>query len=205
MSTDPRIDAYIAAKAEFARPILTHLRARIHAVCPHVEETIKWSMPFFSVAGRPLANMAAFKSHASFGFWDRNALLSTKEFAGLADKEREAMGIYGRLESLADLPDQDILDAQIREAVARIESGERPKRAAKPAKPEAEVPPALAEALAADAVANKTFTEFPPGCRREYCEWIAEAKRPETRDKRIADTIAWLREGKRRNWKYEDC
>ena len=204
-STDPRIDAYIAARAEFARPILTHLRARIHAVCPHVEETIKWSMPAFMVGGRPLANMAAFKAHASFGFWDRNALLSTKEFEALAEKEREGMGVYGRLESLADLPDQHMLDAQIREAVSRIESGERPKRAAKPAKPEAEVPPALAEALALDAAANKTFTEFPPSCRREYCEWIAEAKRPETRDKRIADTIAWLRDGKRRNWKYENC
>lgn len=205
MPTDPRIDAYIAGKAAFARPILAHLRARIHAVCPHVEETIKWSMPAFMVGGRPLANMAAFKAHASFGFWDRNALLSAKEFEALAVKDREGMGLYGKLESLADLPDQDRLDAQIREAVARIESGERPKRAAKPPKPEAEVPPALAAALAGDALANKTFTDFPPSCRREYCEWIADAKRPETRDKRIADTIVWLREGKRRNWKYENC
>jgi uncharacterized protein YdeI (YjbR/CyaY-like superfamily) len=205
MPTDPRVDAYIASRAAFARPILAHLRARIHAVCPHAEEAIKWSMPAFMVGGRPLANMAAFKAHASFGFWDRNALLSTKEFEALAAKDREGMGVYGRLESLADLPDQAALDAQIREAVARIESGERPKRAAKPPKPEAEVPPALAEALAGDAMASKTFTDFPPGCRREYCEWIAEAKRPETRDKRVTDTIAWLREGKRRNWKYENC
>jgi uncharacterized protein YdeI (YjbR/CyaY-like superfamily) len=205
MPTDPRIDAYIAAKAEFARPILTHLRARIHAVCPHVEEAIKWGMPAFMVGGRPLANMAAFKAHASFGFWDRNALLSTPDFGALAAKDRQGMGVYGRLESLADLPDQARLDAQIREAVSRIESGERPRRAAKLPKSEAEVPPALVQALAADAAANKTFTEFPPGCRREYCEWVAEAKRPETRDKRIAETIAWLREGKRRNWKYENC
>jgi uncharacterized protein YdeI (YjbR/CyaY-like superfamily) len=205
MPKDPRVDAYIAARADFARPILTHLRARIHAVCPQVEETIKWSMPAFTVGGRLLANMAAFKAHASFGFWDRNALLSSKEFEALAARDREGMGVYGKLETLADLPDQDALDAQIREAVARVESGERPKRAAKSPKPEAEVPAALAEALAGDAAANKTFTEFPPGCRREYCEWVAEAKRPETRDKRIADTIAWLREGKRRNWKYENC
>ncbi len=205
MPKDPRIDTYIASKPDFARPILTHLRARIHAVCPHVEETIKWSMPAFMVSGRPLANMAAFKAHCSFGFWDRNALLSTKEFAALAAKDREGMGVYGRLESLADLPGHDALDAQIREAVARIESGERPKRATKPPKPEAEVPPALAEALAGDAAASKTFGEFPPSCRREYCEWISEAKRPETRDKRVAETIAWLREGKRRNWKYENC
>src|SRR3569623_1143497 len=140
MPTDPRIDAYIAGKAAFARPILAHLRARIHAVCPHVEETIKWGMPAFMVGGRLFANMAAFKAHASFGFWDRNALLSTKESEALAARDREGMGVYGRLESLADLPGQDALDAQIREAVARIESGGRPKRAAKPPKPE--VPPA---------------------------------------------------------------
>jgi len=197
MPTDQRIDAYIAAKAEFARPILAHLRERFHAVCPEVEETIKWGMPFFVYRGQLLANMAAFKAHASFGFWDRGGMAT--------GREKEGMGQFGKLESLADLPGDEELEASIRQAMALIETEDRPKRAARPPKPEAEVPPALAEALAADAAASKTFTEFPPGCRREYCEWIAEAKRPETRDKRVADAIAWLREGKRRNWKYENC
>jgi len=162
-------------------------------------------LPFFTIGGRPFAKLAAFKAHASFGFWDRNALLSTKEFEALGTKEREGMGLYGKLESLAALPDDAALAAQIREAGARIASGERPKRAGKAPTPEAEVPRELAEALAGDAAASKTFADFPPRCRREYCEWIAEAKRPETRDKRVAETIAWLREGKRRNWKYENC
>ena len=205
MPTDPRVDAYIASKAEFARPILAHLRARLHAVCPEIEETIKWSMPFFTIGGRPFANMAAFKAHASFGFWDRNALLSTKEFEALGTKEREGMGLYGKLESLADLPDDDALDAQIREAGARIASGERPKRAGKAPKPEAEVPRELAEALVGVVAVCLSFVVFLFCCRREYCEWISDAKRPETRDKRVAETIAWLREGKRRNWKYENC
>lgn len=197
MTTDPRIDTYIAAHADFARPILTHLRARLHAVCPDVEETIKWGMPFFLYRGRPLANMAAFKAHASFGFWDR---------AGMgAGGERDGMGQYGRLTSLADLPEDDALDAAIGEAVKLAAAEDRPKRAARPAKPEAEIPPALADALAADAAANATFTAFAPSCRREYCEWIADAKRPETRDKRVAEAIGWLREGKKRNWKYESC
>ncbi|MFA5966300.1 MAG: YdeI/OmpD-associated family protein [Sphingomonas sp.] len=197
MTTDPRITAYIAGRADFARPILEHLRARLHAVSPDIEETIKWGMPFFLHRGRPLANMAAFKAHASFGFWDRNG----KE-SGPAG---EGMGQFGRLTSLADLPDDAALDAAIREVLALREAGDHPRRAARRARPEAEVPPELAAALAADAVANDTFAAFPPSCRREYCEWIAEARRPQTRDKRVAEAIAWLREGKRRNWKYENC
>lgn len=205
MPTDPRVDAYIADKPDFARPILEHLRARIHAVRPDVEETIKWSMPFFTIGGRPFANMAAFKAHASFGFWGRTALLASEPFKDVAAKDNDGMGLYGKLVTLADLPDDAALDVQIREAAARVASGERSKRSARSPKPEAEVPPALADALAADAAASATFNAFPPSCRREYCEWIAEAKRPETRDKRVAEAIVWLREGKRRNWKYESC
>lgn len=208
-STDPhydsRIDAYIAGKPDFARPILEHLRARLHAACPDVAETIRWGMPSFSHAGRPLATMAAFQRHASFGFWDREALLGNTAFADIAAADREGMGLYGKLTSLADLPSDDVLDAQIRAAAARAESGDRPKRPARAPRAEAEVPPALAAALAEDAGASATWDAFPPGARREYCEWIGEAKRDDTRAKRVADAIAWLRDGKRRNWKYESC
>jgi uncharacterized protein YdeI (YjbR/CyaY-like superfamily) len=196
-NVDPRIDAYIERQADFARPILTRLRARVHSVCPEVEETIKWSMPSFTYRGRPLANMAAFKAHAAFGFWDRQALAT--------GQEGDAMGQFGRLTSIDDLPDDIVLDAKLREAATLIDSGERPRRAARPPKPEAEVPAALAEALAQDDIAAATFNAFPPSCRRDYCEWVAEAKRPETRDKRVAETIALLREGKKRHWKYESC
>lgn len=203
--TDPRIDDYIAGKAAFAQPILRHLRARLHAVCPDVEETIRWSMPSFTYRGRPLASMAAFKAHASFGFWDREALLGNTAFEDVAAADREGMGLYGKLTSLADLPDDDTLDAQIRAAAARAESADRPKRPPRAPRPEAEVPPALAAALAEDAQANATWTAFPPGCRREYCEWIGEARRDETRARRVAEAIGWLRDGRRRNWKYENC
>ena len=183
---DPRIDDYIAARADFARPILTWLRARVHAACPEVEEAIKWSMPAFGYRGRPLANMAAFKAHATFGFWDRQALAT--------GMEGEAMGQYGRIARLEDLPAAAVIEDQIRAAMARIDAGTT-----------AAVPEALADALATDAVAAAAFAAFPPGCRREYCEWIDEAKRPATRDKRVAEAVAWIREGKRRNWKYESC
>ena len=197
MPTDPRIDAYIAGKAAFAQPILTHLRALMHRHCPEVEETVRWSMPSFSYRGRPLASMAAFKQHAAFGFWDREALKT--------GQEGEGAGQFGKIRSLADLPDDAVLAAKIAEGIAMIDAGERPRRATRPPRPEPTVPPALVDALAQDAAAAATFTAFSPSCRREYCEWIDEAKREETRAKRVAETIAMLREGKKRNWKYEAC
>jgi uncharacterized protein YdeI (YjbR/CyaY-like superfamily) len=196
MPTDPRIDAYIEKQADFAKPILRHIRARMHAALPDVVETVKWSRPFFDYKGSPLAIMSGFKAHASFGFWRRDALAT--------GQEGEAMGQFGRLTSVADLPGDAELDALIREAAALVDAGEGAiKRKAKPAKPQLEVPPELAEALAGDAAASATFDGFPPSCRREYSEWIVEAKRPETKAKRVADAIGMLREGKRRNWKYE--
>ncbi|WP_326525452.1 YdeI/OmpD-associated family protein [Sphingomonas sp.] len=197
MTRDPRVDAYIAGRAAFARPILIWLRERVHAAAPGVEETVKWGVPAFVFGGRPLANMAAFKAHATFGFWNRAETAT--------GREGEAMGQMGRITALADLPGAATFETQVREAAALIASGTVAKRATKLPRPEADVPPALAGALAEDAAANATFTGFPPSCRREYCEWIAEAKRDETRRKRVAQTIEWLREGKRRNWKYENC
>jgi uncharacterized protein YdeI (YjbR/CyaY-like superfamily) len=197
MSFDPRIDAYIEKQAEFARPILTHIRERMHIALPEIEEAIKWSHGFFSYKGRPLAGMAAFKAHATFGFWDN----AVGESASSAAMQR------GKFTCVADLPDDATLDAQIREAAARIDAGKKPgwiKRGGPP-RPEAEVPPELAEALADDDAAAAAFNGFPPGCRREYCEWIAEAKRPETKARRVAEAVGWMREGKRRNWKYENC
>ncbi|MEO5867820.1 MAG: DUF1801 domain-containing protein, partial [Sphingomonas sp.] len=159
MPRNPRVDDYIAASADFAKPILTHLRARIHDVIPDVDETIKWRMPFFIYRGRPLANMAAFKAHAAFGLWDRAAI-------GMG-QEAEAMGQYGRLTTLSDLPADSDLDARLHEARVVVESGDRTKRPARPRKPEADVPPALAAALAGDDRARATFAAFPPSCRRE--------------------------------------
>ena len=197
MAKDPRIDAYIDTQADFPRPILIWLRERIHAVCPDVEEGIKWSMPAFSYAGRPLAHMAAFKAHASFGFWYRDAMET--------GKEGEAMGQFGRITSRADLPDTAAMEAQVREAVALIESGSIPKRTTKEPKPEAEVPPALAEALARDPEAAAVFDAFSPSARRDYCDWIADAKRDATRDKRVVEALGWIRDGKKRHWNYESC
>ena len=194
MARDPRVDAYIEKQADFAKPILHWLRERVHAACPEIEETIKWGMPSFYLQGKPVANMAAFKAHATFGVWDRD-VLST-------GKEGQAMGQYGRL-TADNLPPPEDVEQQVRASVELLRTGNRPRRERSDPKGEAEVPEAFAEALARNDPAAATFNGFPAGQRREYCEWIAEAKRPETRDKRIAQAVEWLCEGKRRNWKYE--
>jgi uncharacterized protein YdeI (YjbR/CyaY-like superfamily) len=198
MSRDPRIDAYIARQADFARPILEHLRSAVHAACPEVEESVKWSMPHFLHKGQMLAGMGAFKAHVTFGFW------RGKEVLGETGAERDAMGQFGRLASIDDLPEPPVLEALIRKAMALAEAGPKPRPKAAP-KPAPETPEDLRDALAAAPAARATFEAFPPSCRREYVEWIVEAKRPETRGKRVAQAVEWMAEGKRRNWKYENC
>jgi hypothetical protein len=181
MSTGPRIDAYIARQADFARPILEHLRVAVHAACPEAEETLKWSMPHFLYKGQMLAVL------------------------GETGAERDAMGQFGRLTSVADLPPDEILAALIRKAMALTDGGPRPSRPKASPKPELETPRELESALDSNSAARATFDGFPPSCRREYVEWVVEAKRPETRDKRIAQAVEWMAEGKRRHWKYEKC
>ncbi|HEY0131981.1 MAG TPA: YdeI/OmpD-associated family protein [Allosphingosinicella sp.] len=218
-ATDPSIDAYIARQADFARPILEHLRSAVHAACPEAEETLKWGMPHFLYKGQMLAGMAAFKAHATFGFWRSKDVLGETGLretgpgetglgeTGLGETgaEREAMGQFGRLTSVADLPPDDELQTLIRNAMALTDVGKRPARPRGAPKPALETPPELETALSANPAARATFDGFPPGCRREYVEWVAEAKRPETRDRRIAQAVEWMAEGKKRNWKYEKC
>jgi uncharacterized protein YdeI (YjbR/CyaY-like superfamily) len=196
--TDPRVDAFIEKKAAFAQPILRYIRQVVHRACPEVEETLKWSMPSFTYKGQILAGMAAFKEHATFGFW------RSKDVTGTEEAE-SAMGQFGRLKSVADLPDDAALEAMVRKAVALIDSGAKAPRPLKHPKPALEMPGDLDAALAANPAALATYDGFPPGQKREYLEWVTEAKRPETRAKRIAQAVEWMAEGKRRNWKYESC
>ncbi|WP_300621697.1 YdeI/OmpD-associated family protein [Dokdonella sp.] len=194
-ASDPRIDAYIAAAAPFAQPILARLRARVHEACPEVEETIKWGSPFFVYRGL-LCHMAAFKQHCAFGFW------KGKQIVG-EDAPEEAMGQFGRLGALADLPPKKVFVAYLKKAMALNEAGvPTATRAKKTPRPETAVPDDLAAALAGNAKARGTFEAFSPSQRREYVEWIAEARRAETRAQRLATTLEWLAEGKPRNWKY---
>lgn len=195
---DPRIDAYLAQAAPFARPILAELRARIHALCPEAEETLKWKAPAFTYRGKLLAVMAAFKAHVAFNLWHGAQVVEAAS--------NEAMGQFGRLTRIEDLPSRKAFAAPVKAAMALIESG-APKAGAKAAAPKPPVAPPedFRAALAANPMARATFEGFPPGKQRDYVDWILEAKRPDTRQRRIELAVAWLGEGKARNWKYETC
>ena len=198
MSREPRIDAYIAKAQPFARPILEKARERVHAVLPDAEETIKWSMPAYTVSGKIVLITAAFKAHAALNFWRGQELESSHSSVG-------AMGQFGKIRSLDELPNDDELDRLIREAAELAASAPAPRKVKHAPKPPIGMHPQFEAALDKAAKAKATFDAFPPSCRREYLEWVGEAKRDETRAKRIATAIEWLSEGKRRNWKYESC
>ena len=201
MNQNKRVDAYIAKTAPFAQPILQHLRELVHTACPEVEESIKWGHISFGYHGRILSGMAAFKGHATFGFWHQEMknILARDGF-----KTGDAMGLMGRITRLADLPADKILLRYIRTAVELHDSGAAARPAAKPKAP-LKTPPDLARALKTNPKAAGCWAGFSPSARREYIEWITEARRPETRTKRLETTLEWLAAGKARNWKYENC
>lgn len=204
---NPRVDAYLMKVSPFAQPILAHLRELIHKACPEVEETIKWSRPFFQYRGAILCNMSAFKEHCSFGFWGEEIGAVLRAAAVL---KNGGMGSLGRITSVADLPSDKQMLGWIRQAAAFVDSGQYTSpiaarhKVVKP-KPSLDTPAEFKAALQRNKKAAAVFAAFSPSCKREYVEWIAEAKRQETRDKRIATAVEWIAEGKQRNWKYKNC
>jgi len=195
---DPRIDAYIAKSADFAKPILKHLRKVVHAGCLDVQETMKWSMPHFDYKG-VMAGMAAFKEHCAFGFWKESLVFDSGKTA-----EKTAMGSFGCIKSLADLPNEKTLIGYVKKAAALNDAGIKAPGRTQPKKKEPfAVPDYFTAALKKNPKARKTFENFPPSKRREYVEWVTEAKREETRKERLATSIQWLAEGKTRHWKYQ--
>ena len=204
-TNDPRVDAYIEKAAPFAQPVLKHIRKLMHQACPRITESVKWGMPFFIQQGVILANMAAFKRHCAFGFWGSEM---KKLLAADGLESNQAMGSMGRITGMEDLPSDKMLLSYMRRAGELVDSGERTKsldRPKKTVKRPVRIPGELAAALKKNKLAAKAFEGFSPSCRREYAEWIAEAKRPETREKRLAQAIAWMAQGKTRYWKYANC
>ena len=196
------IDAYIAKAQPFAVPILERVRHVVRAACPEAEEALKWGAPHFVYRGKNLCLTAGFKGHAILGF------LHGEMVTGKTNHRMEAMGSVGRLKSIDDLPDEATLTAWVFRQMQLIDDGVKPPHLegrGKHPKPEIAMVPAFQTALNANAVAKGNYEGFPPSCRREYLEWIADAKREETREKRIAQAIAWLADGRKRNWKYGNC
>jgi len=196
MGRDSRIDDYIAKAAPFAQPILRHIRETVHAAVPGLVESIKWSMPHFLHNGKNLAGMAAFKAHCAMMIHGDG-------------RQGDAMGQFGKIAALSDLPGDNELKSKLVAARERIDAEgtalkKKPEGKKQP-KPELPIPAELVAALEANPAAKATLDAFAPSHRREYVEWISDAKQAATRDKRIAQAIEWLAEGKKRNWKYENC
>lgn len=196
MSREPRIDAYIANAQPFARPILEKLRERVHAVVPTAEETLKWNMPTYTVDGKILLITAAFKAHAALNFWRGKELDSNHSSVG-------AMGQFGKIAGVDDLPGDAELDRLIRDAAELAKSAPAQRQSRHAPKPPPQLHPEFAAALAEAPAAKAALDGFPLSAQREYLDWIAEAKHDSTRHKRIATAVEWLSDGKRYNWKYE--
>jgi uncharacterized protein YdeI (YjbR/CyaY-like superfamily) len=203
--SNPKVDAYVAKAAAFAQPILTHVRAVVHKACPDVVEEIKWGMPFFLHDGKILCHVAAFKAHCSLGFWGAEM---RKVLAADGVVKAGGMGSLGKITSVGELPPEKTLAGYVRQAAEFIDGGRGDnrvvvaRRVAKAPKPPVVVPAELAAALKKNKAAAAVFAGFSPSCKREYAEWIAEAKRAETRERRIAQAVEMIAEGKQRNWKY---
>ncbi len=199
---DPRIDAYIGKAADFAKPILLHIRQLVHGAAPQITETVKWGMPFFDYKG-PVCQMASFKQHAAFGFWKASALNDPNGIINAG--EQAAAGSFGRITKLADLPPDEVLVDFIMQAIALNENGIQGNLKTTTAKPKAEIPMPdyFAEVLSNEPQALATFENFSASHKREYLEWITEAKTEATREKRMLTAVEWLNEGKSRHWKYK--
>ena len=199
---EKKVDAYIAKSADFAKPILNHIRELVHKACPDVEEKMKWSMPFFDYKGEMLCHIASFKQHAVMGFWKaslmKDAVLMENE------KAETAMGHLGKITSLKDMPSDKKITGWIKEAMELNDKGIKLPAKPKPAAgKEIAVPDYFTKALAKNKKAKQIFENFAYSHKKEYLMWITEAKTEETRSKRIATALEWMAEGKSRLWKYE--
>ena len=193
---DPRVDAYVAKSQDFAKPILAHIRDIVHSACPDVEETIKWGVPAFTYHGM-LCGMAGFKNHCGFVLWKSSLILDKK-----GQRADEAMGQFGKLTSLADLPSDRDLTGYIKEAMRLNEAGVKVPKSPPKKKKTIPMPPVLQRALQKNSKAQAAFESFSPSHKYEYLEWITDAKTEETRQRRVETAIQWMAEGKPRNWKY---
>lgn len=199
---DKRIDDYISKAQDFAKPILKHLRSTVHEACPDVEETIKWGSPHFMFEGKILCAMASFKQHCAF-FFRLGSMMTDPKKVMTPVGSGSGMGHFGKITSLEDLPSEKVMIQYIGEAMRLTKEGVKKATATKAAEKALDVPDYFTKVLRKDKEAYKNFQSSSYSHKKEYVEWITGAKAEETRSRRMATAVEWLREGKGRNWKYE--
>lgn len=198
-ATDPRIDIYIDKAQSFAKPVLSYIRQTVHQVCPQTQETIKWGMPHFMYKGELMCGMAAFKNHCAFGFW-KAALMQDPE--GKMELGKSAMGDWGKIKSISDLPSKEALAGLIQQAMILNEQGIKVPKKNAPNEKSIQTPDYFIEALESDVLAFENFHRFSLSLKTEYIQWLEDAKTDETRNRRLAQALEWIAQGKGRNWKY---
>jgi uncharacterized protein YdeI (YjbR/CyaY-like superfamily) len=196
----PEISEYIARSADFAQPILIELRAIVHSFCPEVKETMKWSFPNFEYKGSILCSMASFKQHCAFSFWLGSHLKD--EYGILQERKTEGMGHLGKIRSLDDVPSPDKLGPLILQAMSLIDQGVKLQKTPPKTQKELLIPEILIKALEENPAAKTVFDNFSFSHKREYVDWLNDAKTAATLNKRLDTTISNLREGKSKEWKY---
>jgi uncharacterized protein YdeI (YjbR/CyaY-like superfamily) len=197
----PAIDEYINKSEEFARPILLHLRKIIHLACPDVEETIKWSFPNFEYKGQILCSMASFKKHCSFGFWLGAEMEDPENILNKVGNTN--MGNFGKITNHNSLPDDNIIIKYIHEAMKLSESGTKKKTSKIKDKKSLEIPVYIIEFIEKYPKAKVVFNNFSNSCKKEYVQWIEEAKQVSTKLKRLEKAVSMMEEGKEFNWQYK--
>lgn len=200
---DKRIDDYIAKSADFAKPILKHFRELVHKTCPDVEETMKWSFPHFDYKGSMMCSMASFKQHMAINFWKAPIMKGGEKLVAMA-KTEEAMGHLGKIASLKDLPKDTVLAKYIKEAMRLNDEGVKFSYASKASatKTELKIPDYFLKAVSKNKKALKTFEGFSNSNKKEYVNWVVDAKTEATRESRLKTSVEWMSEGKIKNWKY---
>ncbi|SEW41674.1 Uncharacterized conserved protein YdeI, YjbR/CyaY-like superfamily, DUF1801 family [Chryseobacterium wanjuense] len=197
---DTKVDEYIEKSPDFAKPILQYLRETIHEVCPDAEEAIKWKFPTFMYKGKILCSITSFKQYCSMGFWLHGEMKTIKELE--TNAEKSSMFSLGKITKMEDLPAKPLLKKAILEAMELTDMGVTMKKAV-PSKTETPIPDYFKEVLQHNKKAWEVFEKGSPSFRKEYINWITEAKTEATRNKRMEQAIEWISEGKGRNWKYE--
>jgi hypothetical protein len=198
---DRRVDAYIARLPDFSREICTRFRSIVHECAPEIDEDIKWGHPSFMHKGI-VCGMAAFKAHVVIHFWKTALLTGSHARRATDDKTLERLA---RVTSASELPPKTAIAGFLKAAVKLNDGAVKapsPTKAARKTRAPLRTPPIFSKALERNAKAKATYDGFSASHRREYVEWITEAKSSETRDRRIEQALGWLAEGKPRNWKY---
>ncbi|KAF2080744.1 YdeI/OmpD-associated family protein [Flavobacterium sharifuzzamanii] len=193
------VTAYIAKMADFAKPILNHLREVIFSACPEAEENIKWGTPHYSYKGDHLVMMGGFKQHCSFSLYKAELMKDAEIQASV--KAGKKFGYMDKIKDLSELPSKEKLTAYIKEAMVFNENGTaKPKPVKEKSTAEVVAPKEFVDALKKDTKATEIFESKSPSFRKNYIIWIADAKTDETRNKRISQSLEWIAEGKDRFW-----